>query len=68
MTTEEYLERRKSKNWNFFAVVDLDSFKNVKKIHPLKQKLVKEIVEAAKEDTYLTDVVKEGIEVDGADV
>ncbi len=68
MTTEEYLERRKSKNWNFFAVVDLDSFKNVKKIHPLKQKLVKEIVEAAKEDTYLTDVVKEGIEVYGEDV
>ena len=68
MTTEEYLERRKSKIWNFFAVVDLDSFKNVKKIHPLKQKLVKEIVEAAKEDTYLTDVVKEGIEVYGEDV
>lgn len=30
MTTDEYLERRKAKEWNFFAVVDLDSFHHVK--------------------------------------
>lgn len=48
MTTAEFLERRKSKDWNFFAVVDESSFKNVKKVHPLKQRMVKEIVAVAK--------------------
>lgn len=57
MTTEEYLERRKLKDWNFFAVVDLGSFKNVKKIHPLKQKMVKEIVEAARKDSYVSRII-----------
>lgn len=57
MTTEEYLERRKSKDWNFFAIVEMDSFKNVKKIHPLKQKMVKAIVDAAKEDSYVSRII-----------
>lgn len=57
MTTEEYLERRKSKDWNFFAIVETDSFKNVKKIHPLKQKLVKAIVDAAKKDSYIRRII-----------
>lgn len=38
MTTDEYLEKRKSKDWNFNPVVPLDSFMNVQKIHPIKTK------------------------------
>ena len=52
MTTDEYLEKRKSKDWNFNPVVPLDSFMNVQKIHPLKQKIVKSIV--AVSYTHLT--------------
>lgn len=47
MTTEEYLTARKSKNWKFNTVVDAASFELVNKIHPIKQRLVREIVEDA---------------------
>ena len=57
MTTEEYLERRKSKDWNFNAVVPLDSFANVQKIHPLKQMPVKKIVEAARDDNAIKSII-----------
>lgn len=50
MTTKEYLTARKSKDWRFNRVVDRTSFQHVNRIHPIKQKLVKEIVEAAKKD------------------
>lgn len=47
MTTEEYLTARKSKKWKFNTVVDAASFELVNKIHPIKQRLVREIVEDA---------------------
>lgn len=50
VTTEEYLTARKSKNWRFNTVIDRTSFKNVNRIHPIMQKSVKEIVEAARKD------------------
>ena len=49
MTTEEYLVARKSKNWKFNRVVDNASFDHVNKIHPIKQRAVKDIVDAEKE-------------------
>lgn len=48
MTTEEYLIARKSKNWKFNRVVDNTSFRNVNKIHPIKQNIVKDIVAVQK--------------------
>lgn len=48
MTTEEYLIARKSKNWKFNTVVDKLVFKNVNRVHPIKQRVVKEIVDVAK--------------------
>lgn len=50
MTTQEYLAARKSKNWKFNQVVNENAFKNVNRIHPLKQKIVAQIVERAKQD------------------
>ena len=41
MTTEEYLIARKSKNWRFKKIVNEDAFLNVNRVHPLKQKLVR---------------------------
>lgn len=38
MTTDEYLEKRKSKDWNFNPVVPLDSFMNVQKNTSIKTK------------------------------
>lgn len=57
MTTEEYLIARKSKNWNFNRVVDSASFKNVNKIHPLKQKIVKDIIAAAHKDKNVRKII-----------
>lgn len=48
MTTEEYLVARKSKNWKFNRVVDNASFDHVNKIHPIKQRVVKDIVDVAR--------------------
>ena len=50
VNTQEYLVRRKSKDWKFSYIIDRDSFQNVNKIHPLKQKIVKSIVDVAKKD------------------
>ncbi|MDY3796556.1 MAG: hypothetical protein SOZ81_07655 [Agathobacter sp.] len=50
MTTEEYLVARKSKNWKFNRVVDNASFAHVNKIHPIKQRAVRDIVDAARKD------------------
>lgn len=50
MTTQEYLIARKSKNWIFNRVVDNASFKNVNRIHPPKQNVVKDIVAVARDD------------------
>lgn len=44
------MRRRRLPSWKFAEIVSADSFENVNKIHPLKQKAVKCIVEAAKED------------------
>ena len=50
LTTKEYLKARKSREWKFNSIVNSDSYENVNKIHPIKQELVKKIVEAAKAD------------------
>lgn len=63
MTTDEYLEKRKSKDWNFNPVVPLDSFMHVQKIHPLKQRMIKQIVDAAKTDSYVRSIIVFGSSV-----
>ena len=57
MTTEEYLEARKSKDWKFNKVVSDDSFLNVNRVHPIKQKQVKKIVEAARTDENVKKII-----------
>lgn len=57
MTTEEYLIARKSKDWKFNRVVDAASFSNVNRIHPLKQRMVKEIVDAARKDVAVKRLI-----------
>ena len=47
MTTQEYLNARKSPTWKFNKVVDDNAFANVNRIHPIKQRMVKDIVDAA---------------------
>jgi predicted nucleotidyltransferase len=57
MTTEEYLIARKSKNWRFKKIVNEDSFMNVNRVHPLKQKLVRNIVEEAKKENVVKRII-----------
>ena len=57
MITEEYLIARKSKNWRFNRVVDPSSFKNVNRIHPIKQKAVRDIVAVAKDDIQVKKII-----------
>lgn len=57
MTTEEYLVARKSKNWRFNSIVDAASFDNVNRIHPIKQRAVKEIVASAQKDQHVKRVI-----------
>ena len=57
MTTEEYLIARKSKNWKFNSVVSPTAFKNVNRIHPIKQKVVKDIVDVAKNDKTVRRII-----------
>lgn len=56
MTAQEYILKRKLKNWNFNLTVNPDDFQNVSKIHPLKQKQVRDIVAAAKEDSAVKSI------------
>lgn len=57
MNTLEYLKLRKLPSWKFTTIVDKEAFKNVNKIHPLKQKLVKEIVSKAKNDKEVKRII-----------
>ena len=57
MTTEEYLVARKSKNWKFNRVVDNASFDHVNKIHPIKQRAVKDIVDVARKDASVRKII-----------
>ena len=57
MTTEEFLLRRKNPDWRLSTIVDKNSFKYVNRIHPLKQRIVKEIVAAAKIDPYVKRII-----------
>ena len=45
-------------NWKYNTVVDKTSFSHVNRIHPIKQRMVKGIVDAAREDkefiTFMT--------------
>lgn len=57
MTTEEYLVARKSKNWKFNSVVSPSSFNSVNRIHPIKQKVVKDIVDVARSDKAVRRII-----------
>ena len=57
MTTKEYLTARKDKNWRFNSIVDKDSFQEVNRIHPIKQKMVSEIVKAARNDAEVLRII-----------
>ena len=57
MTTSEYLIRRKAKDWKFTSVVPSDSFSGVNRIHPLKQREVKKIVDTARTDEAVRRIV-----------
>lgn len=57
MTTEEYLTARKSKNWKFNSIVEDTAFRHVNKIHPIKQRVVKEIVDAARSDQEVERII-----------
>lgn len=56
MDTKEYLQARKSPDWKFNSVVEDDSFLSVNRIHPLKQKQVKSIVDVAKKDSHVKTI------------
>lgn len=57
MTTEQYLQARKAKDWKFNRVVNKNSFLSVNRIHPMKQKIVEEIVNAAKSDKNVKKII-----------
>ena len=57
MTTEEYLIARKSPNWRFKKIVNENSFMNVNRVHPLKQKLVRNIVAEAKKECVVKRII-----------
>ena len=57
MTTEEYLIARKAKDWKFNRVVAHTSFRNVNKIHPIKQAIVRDIVAAARNDKKVKRII-----------
>lgn len=57
MDVQEYLTKRKSKDWKFSYIIDKDSFQHVNKIHPLKQKIVKGIVDVAKKDNNVKRLI-----------
>ncbi len=57
MTTKEYLTARKDKNWRFNSIVDKNSFQEVNRIHPIKQKMVSEIVKAARNDEEVLRII-----------
>ena len=57
MTTKEYLTARKDKNWRFNSIVDKNSFQEVNRIHPIKQKMVSEIVKAARNDAEVSRII-----------
>jgi predicted nucleotidyltransferase len=57
MTSEEYLKARESKNWKFNKIVSDDAFDNVSSIHPLKQKMVRDIVAVAREDDAVKKII-----------
>ena len=60
MTTEQYLQARKSKDWKFNTTIPADSFLHVNRIHPLKQRAVKEIVDAARTDSAVKRIIVYG--------
>lgn len=57
MTSEEYLIERTKPSWNFNSVVSDSSFSHVNKIHPLKQKIVKELVDFARHDESVSRII-----------
>lgn len=57
MDTQEYLRRRQNDDWKFSMVVDSNAFLQVNRIHPLKQKLVWDIVRAARSDEQVKRLI-----------
>ena len=57
MTTEEYLSARRSGDWKFNKVVKDDAFLSVNRIHPIKQRIVGDIVSAARDDKNVKRII-----------
>lgn len=57
MTTEEYLVARTKKNWHFNRVIQEDAFLSVNHIHPIKQRMVKDIVDVARLDSNVKRII-----------
>lgn len=57
MTSLEYIVLSKQPGWKFSRVVAEDSFLHVNQIHPLKQKMLVEIVAAARQDKYVKRLI-----------
>lgn len=59
MTLSEYIEKSNQRQWVFPLVAD-GKVKNIRKIHPLKQKLVCDIVSLAKQDDGVREIIVYG--------
>ena len=57
MTTEEYLAARKAPGWKFNKIVSDDSFLSINRVHPIKQRAVKDIVAAARKDENIRKII-----------
>jgi len=60
LTTAQYLSARKAKDWKFNTVVPKNAFAQVNRIHPIKQRMVMEIVRAAREDEAVRKIIVYG--------
>ena len=59
MTPEEYLIKWKSPDWKFRNLVVNPIFLNINKIHPIKQKIVNEIVNEAADERDISRYKRE---------
>lgn len=57
MTSLEYIDLSKQPGWKFSRVVEQDAFLQVNRIHPLQQRIVKQIVAAARQDKYVKRLI-----------
>ena len=57
MTSEEYIKRSSMPGWNFNLVIENPMSDKIRKIHPLKQAEINDIVEKAKTDRNIKRVI-----------